>query len=85
MEQSTCSSCAYFKQHYALDKRKIYRVYCGHCTQIRAKTKRPDAKSCEQYIYKEPDEDAFVTKEYLSKELLAYITRLDLLPQIGDS
>ena len=85
MEQLTCSTCAYFKQHYALDERKIFRVYCGHCTALRAKGKRPDTKSCEQYIPKEPDEDAFVTKEYLSKELLAYMMEMELLPRIEDA
>ncbi len=41
-------------------------------------------KSCEHYVLAEPDEAAFVTKEYLSKELLAYLFRLELLPEIKE-
>jgi hypothetical protein len=32
----------------------------------------------------EPDETAFVTKEYLSKELLEYMMKLELLPEIQE-
>jgi len=85
MEQATCGSCLYFRQHYAFDQRKLFRVYYGHCTYQRAKGKRPDAKICENYTPGIPDENAFVTKEYLSKKLLEYMLQLDLLPQIfGD-
>ena len=84
MQQLTCKSCAYYKQHYAFDKRKIFRVYCGHCTYLRARTRRPDAKICDDYMQGEPDETAFVAKEYLSKELLNYVLQLELLPEIYD-
>ena len=33
----------------------------------------------------DPDERAFVTKEYLSKLLLEYMLKLDLLPEIQDA
>lgn len=85
MNHSTCSTCGYYKQHYAFDNRKIYRVYCGHCTYLRAKRKRPDARICENYIQGNPDEDAFVTKEFLSHTLLQYMMKLDLLPEIYDT
>ena len=74
----------YFKQHYALDERKIFRVYCGHCTCQRVKPKRPDTKICKNYIQKKPDENAFVSKEYLSKKLMDYMLSLELLPTIKD-
>ena len=32
----------------------------------------------------DPDEKAFVTKEYLSKALLEYVLKLELLPKIHD-
>ena len=73
MSETTCSSCMYFKQHYALDERTIFRVYCGHCTCQRVKPKRPDTKICKNYIQKKPDENAFVSKEYLSKKLMDYM------------
>ena len=84
MNHNTCNTCRYFRQHYAFDQRKLFRVYCGHCTYQRAKTKRPDSKVCENYIQSESDEKAFATKEYLSKALLEYMLKLDLLPEIQD-
>ena len=82
MNQSTCSSCVHYRQHYAFDQRKLFRVYCGHCTYLKAKIKRPDSKICENYTQTDPDEKAFVTKEYLSKVLLEYMLKLELLPEI---
>ena len=84
MDQNTCSTCAYYRQHYTFDRCKIFRVYCGHCTHRKPKTKRPDSKTCENYIRSQPDEDAFITREYLSKALLEYMLNLELLPQIHD-
>ena len=84
MDGHSCRSCAHFRQHYTLDQRKIFRVYCGHCTYPKAKTKRPDAKACEHYLLSESVEKAFATKEYLSKALLKYMLELELLPEIYD-
>ena len=82
MRQATCASCVYYRQHYTFDRRKIFQIYCGHCTYKRAKTKRPDAKACENYMQADPTEKTFVTKEYLSKALLDYMLKLELLPEI---
>lgn len=84
MDSCFCETCVYYRQHYTLACRKLFRVYCGHCTYGRVKTKRPDAKACEQYIRTEPGEQAFVSKEYLSKALLEYLLQLELLPEICD-
>ena len=84
MGEKRCRECRYFLQHYTLDKRKIFRVYCGHCTLGRAKRKQPDARICDQYSPGDPQEAAFVSKEYLSKELLQYVLSLDLLPEIEE-
>ena len=84
MEQNTCKNCVHYRQHYAFDQRKIFRVYCGHCTYPKAKTKRPDAKACENYRKTDPNEEAFVTREYLSKVLLEYMLKLELLPEIQE-
>jgi len=35
-------------------------------------------------VKSEPDEEAFATKEYLSKTLLEYLLKLELLPEIHD-
>ena len=85
MKEETCSTCSYFKQHYTLDERRILRVFCGHCTFARPKTKRPYAKVCKNYIKSDADEKLFVSKEYLSKALLEYVLRLELLPPIQNS
>ena len=85
MNQISCNSCQYYKQHYVLDQRMILRVHCGHGTFSRIKTKKPDSKTCEHYVHTAPDEDAFATKEYLSKKLLEYILKLELLPTIHDA
>lgn len=84
MSENTCKSCACFRQHYAFDKRQIFRIYCGHCTFPRVRRKFPDSNACENFILADPDDCAFATKEYLSKELLQYLLSLELLPEIRD-
>lgn len=84
MKEHMCGNCAYFQQHYSLDEKKIFRVYCGHCKFVKVRKKYPDSPACENFVPGEPDENAFVNKEYLGKELLRYVMQLDLLPEIGD-
>ena len=84
MDMNSCKTCAYYRQHYTFDHHKIFRVYCGHCTYRKAKTTRPDAKACENFLFSESPENAFVTKEYLSKALLEYMLSLELLPEIWE-
>ena len=84
MEEKQCKECRFYLQHYTFDQKKIFRVYCGHCTITKVKRKRPDAKACENFIQGSPYEEAFASKEYLSKELLKYLISLDLLPEIEE-
>ena len=84
MDQALCKTCAHYLQHYALDHEHIFRVYCGHCTFLRARRKKPDAVACDNYKPSESDESAFVSKEYLSVRLLEHMLKLELLPQIQD-
>lgn len=84
MSDQCCTDCRYYLRHYTFDTRKIFCVHCGHCTFDRARRKQPDAKACEHFIPGVPAEDAFVSREYLSKELLEYVLRLELLPEIED-
>lgn len=84
MSNQCCANCSYYLRHYTFDGRKIFRVYCGHCTLSRPKRKRPDGKPCENYTPGENREEAFASKEYLSKELLKYLLGLDLLPEIEE-
>ena len=85
MDKKFCNTCVHYRQHYTLDQRKIFRVYCGHCTYQKVKTKRPDAKACEHYLRSESVEKAFVSKEYLSKALLEYMIKPELLPEIYEA
>ena len=82
MGSETCKTCSHYRQHYTFDKRKIFQVYCGHCTYQKMKRKKPDCKACEHHTLAEEAEAAFATREYLSKELLDYMLRLELLPEI---
>lgn len=82
MEEITCRSCAYYRQHYALSEGKILRIHCGHCTYSKPKTKRPTAKICPFYKEGISGESAFVSKEYLSKALLERVLKTELLPEI---
>ena len=84
MDNQSCKTCVHYRQHYTFDQRKIFQVYCGHCTYQKAKTKRPDAKACAHYLQSESAEKAFATKEYLSKALLEYMLKLELLPEIHE-
>ena len=84
MDTHTCNSCAYYHQHYALNQKRIFRIYCGHCAFAKFKIRRPYSPACHNYTPTMPDEDAFVSKEYLSKALLEYMMHLELLPQIND-
>ena len=79
-----CANCSYYLRHYTFDARKVFRVYCGHCIFSRSKRKRPDAKACENFTPGSSQEDAFTSKEYLSKELVKYLLSLELLPEIED-
>ena len=85
MNNKLCKNCAHFHQHYALDRQKIFRVHYGHCMQHRVRKKQPDSIACDRFVPALPDEHAFATKEYLSKELLRYLFSLELLPQIEDA
>ncbi len=84
MNIQRCSDCHYYLRHYTFDRRKIFRVHCGHCTFNKVRRKQPDSTACENFMPSTPQEDAFVSKEYLSKELLQYLLNLELLPKIED-
>ena len=84
MTKEICQTCTHFHQHYSLKTGKVVRVFYGHCTFASAKPVRPFKNACPNYVYGPPDEDTFVTKKYLTKELLHHFLQLELLPQIED-
>ena len=84
MEKRFCKECVNYRQHYTFDKRRIFRIYCGHCMVQTSKQRRPETVACAKFTPAPPAEAAFVSKEYLSKELLQYLLRLELLPPIEE-
>ena len=80
--QEKCAGCRYFRQHYTLDQRRLFRVHCGHCVCEKPKSKRPTSKACSNFEQGSTQEFAFASKEYLSKELIRYMMELELLPII---
>ena len=84
MSDRNCKNCKHFRQHYGLDERRLFRLYCGHCVLPGMRRKRPDTTGCECFEFGADPTDAFVTKEYLSRELLRYVLNMELLPEIGD-
>ena len=85
MEKKYCKQCEYYLQHYALTENRLFKVYCGHCTNRTAKRKRPDAAACDAFIPGVPDEDAFASKTFLTKHLLEQVLTMELLPPIEDA
>ena len=85
MDNLTCQNCKYFVQHYVLSEGRLTLVYCGHCTYGRVKRKTQDTSACENFIAGDTGVESFVSKEYLTKKLLDWVTSLELLPEIdGD-
>ena len=82
MGNQQCKTCGYFVQHYVLGKDKLLEAHCGHCIYACTKRKCPDAEACGNYLAKQPAEDIFVSKEYLSKALLQKVLDMELLPKI---
>ena len=85
MDKKCCKDCKNFSQHYTLDARRIFRIHCGHCKIYPPKNKKPNTAACENFVPGTPQEEAFASKEYLSKELLQYMLQLDLLPEIQET
>ncbi len=84
MDTQLCKNCKYFQQHYGLGKQGLFRLYCGHCTLSRPKNKQPDQKACAEFAPGENKEQAFASKEYLSRALLDRLMNLELLPRIQE-
>ena len=85
MEHSTCETCLHFRRHYGISDGRIFRIHCGHCVYPKTRRKQPTANACQFYEPTTPVEDAFVTKHYLTKELLQHLLNMELLPPIEDA
>ena len=84
MDGMACCNCDHYIRHYALKGGRLYRVHCGHCTYTRVRRKQPDTPACENFREGEPDDKAFVSKHYLTKELLRFVLEMELLPEIEE-
>ena len=82
MEEKTGESCEFFMQHYGMRGGRVFWIHCGHCTFSKVFKTRPDKKACAHYVPGESDRDGFVSKEYLRKELLQYMMKLEIMPEI---
>lgn len=85
MDKQYCKGCKYFYQHYTLNDRRIFRVYCGLCAKRIARKVRPDTTACDRFAPAPQEEDTFVSKEYLSKKLLEHVLKMELLPEIYET
>ena len=79
MSEKRCKECKYFMQHYGLSDGRLFEISCGHCRFARAKQKGPESKACQNFVEGLTDGEKFVTKHYLTKELLKKILELELL------
>ena len=84
MDNQTCQNCRYFYQHYGLDNKGFFRLHCGHCAHPHLRNRKPYQKACAEFAQGESKENAFVSKTYLSKAILEWITQLELLPEIRE-
>ena len=82
MDKQTCQTCIHFHQHYTLKTGKLLRVFYGHCTFCGAKAKDPLRAACKNYENAPPDEDAFASKNFLTKELIKKLFEMEILPPI---
>lgn len=85
MECQTCKDCTHFFQHYVLDEQSCTAVNCGHCKYPRLKNRAPHTPACEHFALREapapyPDRDAVT--HFLTTEVLQYILRLELPPDV---
>ena len=84
MENQTCKNCKHFHQHYGLDDKGFFRLYCGHCAHPHLRNRKPEQKACPEFVPGESEEKKFVSKQYLSKSLLDWVRQLELLPEIAE-
>ena len=84
MSEKQCKDCRNYIQHFTFVYGRPFRVECGHCGASRPNRKKPDTKACEKFIAGSGLEE-FANKEYLRKELLDYMLRLELFQEQGES
>ena len=82
MEQTVCKQCRFFIQHYVLtNEGKLAAAYCGHCLKAHLKCRKPDRKSCEEFLPGEEQKAHYVTRQYLRRALLQRVLDMELMPE----
>jgi len=84
MKNLTCGDCKYFRQHYIFNGERLSRVHCGHCVHPRLKHRTPSTPSCPNFEQRMVGVEQFITKDFITKELLEYVLSLDLPPEITE-
>lgn len=82
MEKPVCKDCQHFIQHYGNKDGRFFQLNCGHCKIRKKRQNRPSDHICKLFSPGIPDLMEPVTKEYLTKDILDYILRLDLLSDL---
>lgn len=52
---NACKFCKFYHQHYGKIDGEYYALYCGHCSQLRIKPRKPEDK-CEHFEVRERKE-----------------------------
>ena len=75
MENQICRNCKYFRQHYGMDGKRIFRLECGHCMLPRLKTTKSHRKACLEFVQGENKEKEFVVIESRRDAIIAAISQ----------
>ena len=78
MQGKKCKNCDRYIQHYAFLEGKFRPVFCGHCLERKHKNIKPHTAACDSFVFGEPLESQFVTKQYLTKALLQHVLTMEL-------
>lgn len=85
MEQTQCSDCTHFVQHYYIDDQYCAALDCGHCIRPRLKHRKASSAVCEHYTSRKkppklPDRKGVI--HFLTTDLLQHILDLELPPEV---
>ena len=78
--ENRCGECQHFYQHYVLDAQSCVKVFCGHCSYPRLKSRKPDAPGCKHFVPGERELPE--SRHFLTMELLRWIESLEKPPEI---
>ena len=85
MVEKVCKNCAHYRRHYIMDRDSCMAINCGHCICVRIKQRKPDAKACDQFVFRDndanlPDREGVIS--YLTTDFLQEVLEKMLPPEI---